>query len=200
VAAGGIFLCTYFSGIVAEDGRAWLGGYPGPLRRTLGIWVEEVDPLEPASQSNSLVIADGESLPPGVFSCGLWGEVLHLEGAQALAQFGHDFYAGRPAVTEHRFGQGRAYYIATRPESRFLDHMLELILAEQEITSPVSVPEGVEVTQRGRGEQKFIFVLNHHLEAQEIVLPEPMRDLLTGQMYEDRMSLAGRDVAILVAQ
>jgi beta-galactosidase len=78
--------------------------------------------------------------------------------------------------------------------------MLELILAEQEITSPVSVPEGVEVTQRGRGEQKFIFVLNHHLEAQEIVLPEPMRDLLTGQVYEDRMSLAGRDVAILVAQ
>ncbi len=198
VADGGVFLTTYFSGIVAEDGRAWLGGYPGPLRRTLGIWVEEVDPLEPPRQSNSLVIPDGDSISPGVYTCDLWGEVLHLEGARALAQFGHDFYAGRPAITEHRFGHGQAYYIATRPETRFLDQMLGALLAEQGIVTPLTVPEGVEVTQRRSGEQRFIFVLNHYQDEQEIILPEPMHDLLTGQVYEQRMSLAGRGVAILV--
>jgi beta-galactosidase len=199
VAAGGVFLTTYFSGIVAEDGRAWLGGYPGPLRRTLGIWVEEVDPLEPG-QSNSLVIANGERISPGAYTCDLWGEVLHLEGARALAQFGHDFYAGCPAVTEHRFGQGRAYYIATRPEPHFLDQMLGVILDEMRIAAPLTVPQGVEVTQRGNSERRFVFVLNHHPEEQEISLPEPMLDLLTGQVYEDRLSLAGRGVAVLVAQ
>lgn len=199
VAAGGIFLTTYFSGVVAEDGRAWLGGYPGPLRRTLGIWVEEVDPME-QGQTNSVVIPDGESLPPGVYSCNLWGEVLHLEGAHALARFGHNFYAGRPAITEHRFGQGRAYYIATRPERQLLDQMLGMVLAELGIAAPLTVPEGVEVTQRYAGDQGFIFVLNHQLDDQMITLPEPMRDLLTGQVYEQRMSLTGRGVAILVAQ
>jgi len=33
-----------------------------------------------------------------------------LEGARAMAQFGRDYYAGRPAITEHRFGTGCAYY------------------------------------------------------------------------------------------
>jgi beta-galactosidase len=126
--------------------------------------------------------------------------VLHLEGARALAQFGHDFYAGCPAVTEHHFGQGWAYYIATRPEAQFLDQMLGVVLDERRIAAPLTVPKGVEVAQRVNGEQRFIFVLNHYLEEQEISLPEPMHDLLTGQVYEDRLSLVGRGVAILVAQ
>jgi beta-galactosidase len=200
VEKGGAFLTTYFSGIVAEDGRAWLGGYPGPLRRTLGIWVEEVDPLESPRQSNSLVIPAGESLPPGAYTCDLWGEVLHLEGARALGHFGQDFYAGRPAVTEHHFGQGWAYYIATRPEPRFLDQMLAQILHELGITAPLVAPAGVEVTQRCVGEQRFTFVLNHHLEEQEVLLSEPMHDLLSGQVYGQRIALAGRGVTILVAQ
>ncbi|MBI1880391.1 MAG: beta-galactosidase trimerization domain-containing protein, partial [Chloroflexi bacterium] len=199
VAAGGVFLTTYFSGIVAEDGRAWLGGYPGPLRRTLGIWVEEVDPLPPG-QSNSLVIPDSERLSPGSYTCDLWDEVLHLEGARALAQFRHDFYAGWPAVTEHHFGQGWAYYIATRPEPQFLDQMLGVILTDLGITAPLPAPDGVEVTRRLAGEQEFMFILNHHPEEREIALPEPMRDLLTGRVFEHRLSLAGRGVAILVAQ
>lgn len=199
VAAGGIFLTTYFSGIIAEDGRAWLGGYPGPLRRTLGIWVEEADPLKPG-QSNSLVLSHDGGISTGAYTCDLWAEVLHLEGAQALARFGHDFYAGYPAATAHRFGQGRAYYIATRPEPQFLDRMLGTILAELGVAPPLTVPEGVEVTQRGNDGQKFTFVLNHHPEEREIYLPVPMRDLLTGQVYERRLALPGRGVAILVAQ
>lgn len=197
VAAGGIFLTTYFSGIVAEDGQAWLGGYPGPLRRTLGIWVEEVDPLGPG-QSNSLVVSNGSRISPGSYSCDLWGEVLHLEGAAALACFEHDFYAGCPALTENGFGQGRTYYIATRPEPQFLDQMLGMVLSDLRITAPLTVPTGVEVTQRGDGEHRFTFVLNHHPEEQEVSLPEPMRDLLTGQLIEHRLSLAGRGAAILV--
>ena len=107
VADGGVFLATYFSGIIAEDSRAWLGGSPGPLRHTLGIWVEEVDPLLPG-KNNSVVVSDGESVDPGTYACDLWCEVVHLEGARALARFGEDFYAGAPAITEHHFGLGRA--------------------------------------------------------------------------------------------
>jgi beta-galactosidase len=78
--------------------------------------------------------------------------------------------------------------------------MLGVILDELKIAAPLTVPKGVEVTQRGNGERRFIFVLNHHPEEREISLPEPMHDLLTGQVYEGRLSLAGRGVAVLVAQ
>ena len=199
VAAGGVFLTTYFSGIIAEDGRAWLGGSPGPLRRMLGIWVEEVDPLQPGL-SNSIVISDGEGVAPGTYPCDLWCEVVHLEGSRALARFGDDFYAGRAAITEHRFGQGRAYYVATRPEPALLRQILGGLLADLGITAPLAVPAGVEVSKRSTGGQEFIFVLNHHTDEQVIALPEPMRDLVTGQVYEQQMRLAGRGVALLVMQ
>jgi beta-galactosidase len=197
VAAGGVFLTTYFSGIVAEDGRAWLGGYPGPLRRTLGIWVEELDPLPPGT-SNRIVIDESAPLAPGTYACDLWCEVVHLEGARALARFGADFYADGPAITEHRFGQGRAYYVATRPEPALLRRLLGWLLAERMITAPLAAPEGVEVARRCTATQEFVFVLNHRHEAQTIGLSEPMSDLLTGQTYAQQLRLAGRGVAILV--
>src|SRR5699024_10897335 len=42
---GGTFVTTYFSGIADESDRVHLGGYPGPLRNVLGVWVEEIDAL-----------------------------------------------------------------------------------------------------------------------------------------------------------
>jgi beta-galactosidase len=199
VADGGVFLAGYFSGIIAEDGRAWLGGSPGPLRDTLGIWVEEVDPLQPG-KSNSIVISDNQSVAPGTYACDLWCEVVHLEGARALARFGEDFYAGAPAITEHGLGQGRAYYVATRPEPALLRQVLGGLLADLKIAAPLPAPTGVEVCKRCAGEQEFIFVLNHHMQEQVIRLPEPMRDLLTGQIYDQQMRLGVQGVALLVAQ
>ena len=59
VQGGGVLLTTYFSGVIGEDGRAWLGDRPGPaaLQRTLGIRVEEVDPFVPG-HVNHIVSGD----------------------------------------------------------------------------------------------------------------------------------------------
>ena len=40
VAGGGTFVTTFFSGIVDENDRVILGGYPGKLRKVMGIWAE----------------------------------------------------------------------------------------------------------------------------------------------------------------
>ncbi len=40
---GGIFVTTYFSGIVDEYDLVYPNGYPGAFRDLMGIWVEEVD-------------------------------------------------------------------------------------------------------------------------------------------------------------
>src|SRR5262249_52013511 len=53
VTGGGNLVTTYFSGIVDENDRVWLGGYPGALRDLLGIRIEEFGPL-PADQSVEL--------------------------------------------------------------------------------------------------------------------------------------------------
>ncbi|HZL02686.1 MAG TPA: beta-galactosidase, partial [Cellulomonas sp.] len=47
VAGGGHAVVTFFSGIVDQDDRVRLGGYPGAFRALLGITVEEFSPLLP---------------------------------------------------------------------------------------------------------------------------------------------------------
>jgi beta-galactosidase len=196
VERGGVFLTTFFSGVVDENDRAWLGGYPGPLRRMLGIWVEEFDPLTP-DMRNAVVVPEGAGAPAGRYSCDLWCDLVHLEGARALATYGEDFYAGRPAITEHRFGQGRALYVATRPDAALIAGLVAGLLADLGVTAPLDAPPGVEVTRRERAGRGYTFVLNHTPQPARIPLPAPMQDLLTGQTHTQSLLLAPLDVAIL---
>lgn len=193
---GGTFLTTFFSGVVDENDRAWLGGYPGPLRRALGIWVEEFDPLEP-DMSNRVLVPESSRLPRGVYNCDLWCDILHLEGARALAEFEDDFYAGHPAITENRLGRGRALYVATRPDETLVAHLVGTLLNEIGISPPLEAPEGVEVTRREADGRSYTFVLNHNTSQVRVPLPAPMRDLLTGKTHEHAVILPPHEVAIL---
>ncbi len=197
ISNGGVFLTTYFSGIVDESGRAWLGGAPAGLRNALGMLVEEVDPLL-SGHSNTLHVADNQIIPAGTYDCDLWCEVLHLEGAQAVAQFGKDFYAGQPAITEHHYGAGRSYYVATRPDPRLLEQLLGAILDSCGIVAPLNAPTGVEVIERSTANGTWTFVLNHTATEQIVPLPQPMRDLLTNQNHESSITMPSVGVAILV--
>ena len=58
VKKGGTLVTSFMSGIVDQSDNVHLGGYPGPLRRMAGIWVEEIDALAP-EQHNTVVFTDG---------------------------------------------------------------------------------------------------------------------------------------------
>ena len=96
---GGTFLTTYFSGYVDENDLVVTGGYPGKLRDILGVWVEESDAL-PEYKANRFVYQGQEY--PAKLLC----DIMHLEGAEALAEYQEDFYAGSPVVARNSFGQG----------------------------------------------------------------------------------------------
>ncbi len=193
---GGIFVTSYFSGVVDENALAWLGGYPGPLRETLGIWVEEFDPLEP-EMGNTVVVPTGSRLAAGHYRCQRWCDLLHLEGAQALALFGEDFYAGSPAITENHFGAGRAFYVATRPEEALISALVALLDDELQLASSSSAPEKVEIVQRRGQTGTYTFMLNHTAEPVEVSLAQPMYNVLKKTTHEHTIQLAGKDVAIL---
>jgi beta-galactosidase len=199
VEGGGTFLASYFSGVIDEDGRAWLGGYPGPLRRSLGLWIEEVDPFT-ADMANTVVTGDTAQLPFRDASCSAWAEVVRLEGASPIATFATDYYAGHPAITRHHLGRGKSYYIATELEEAMLGRFLGY-LAEEAGTAPslVTVP-GVEVTVRQGRESTYFFLLNHLTVSQRVVLPTPMQDIIKNERWENHIDLPPGDVAILVPE
>jgi beta-galactosidase len=195
VARGGSFVTTYFSGVVDETDLAY-EGYPGPLRRVLGIWVEEIDALF-EGQTNRIVMADGG----GSYNCARLCDIVHSQGAQVLATYGEDFYAGTPVLTEHSFGQGQAYYIASDPEERFLDMFYARLLAARGIAPLLDAPAGVEVTLREIGRRRLLFVLNHNPQGQTIALPagQRYRELLSQREVAGSIELAGYGVGILDA-
>jgi beta-galactosidase len=193
VERGGSFVTTYFSGVVDETDLAF-EGYPGPLRRVTGIWAEEIDALY-EGQTNHIVMADGS----GTYTCGRLCDIIHCEGATPLATYGDDFYAGTPVLTENSFGQGKAYYIASDPEDRFLDDFYGRLLQRHQIEPLLETPAGVEVTLRETEQRRLLFVLNHNAEAQQVALPAARRyhDLLSDTDVSGGIELRGYDVRIL---
>lgn len=189
---GGTLLTTYFSGYVNETDLVTLGGYPGKLRDILGIWVEETDAL-PAEMKNHFTY-DGIR-----YESGLLCDLLHSEGAQVLATYEEDFYAGMPALTCNRFGSGRAYYMATRPEQAFLTELMDRLCAEQGIKPVLDTPQGVEAAVRETADAQFLFLLNHAKEPRTVILDREGVDLITGQQLHrgQQITMNWTDVRIL---
>ena len=197
VQRGGVLLTTFFSGIIDHRYHATLAGYPGELRELLGIHVEEFDPLL-ETMSNAVRIEEGPLA--GVYPCTLWGELLHLEGAQALGTFTADYYAGRPALTMHSYGQGYAWYLATRGSDELLDRLARLLCQQANVKPTLEVPHGVEVTKRRRidGRQVY-FVLNHTAEKIELSLPQgEFYSLLNQRKVSGAIEISAQDVQILL--
>ncbi len=200
VEAGGTFVTTYWSGIVNETDLTYLTGFPGPLRHVLGIWSEEIDGLYDHEtnyiqfdQNNHLGLA-------GKYEVRDLCELIHLEGAEALAYYGKDFYQGRPALTVNQFGKGKAYYMAARQKLAFHRDFYKKILAETGIEPVInqSLPEGVSVTARSNQTTDFVFLMNFNNRETKVMLDKKeYQNILTKAQVSNQITLAPFGVEIL---
>ncbi|WP_102157870.1 beta-galactosidase [Zhihengliuella halotolerans] len=202
VAGGGHLVTTYFSGIVDENDRVLLGGYPGALREVLGIRVEEFRPLH-AGETVALGGVDGAAAE--VSGAGdLWSEIVDVtgEGVQVLARFeDNDELAGLPAVTRRSHGPdaGSASYVATRLDARARAGALEVLLGAAGVSSelPEALRGRVEMTVRRGPDADFAFLINRTDE--ELPLQGIDGEVLGGAGAPGgRGALAPREVAVLV--
>jgi len=196
---GGTLLTTFYSGIVDEHDHVGLGGYPSELRKLLGIHIEELDPWTP-EMANELVIKEGALT--GTYPCDLWGEVLHLEGAQAIGSFAHDYYAHSPALTVNKFGEGQAYYIATQSSKEFTAKLIKELCQEAQVAAVLQTSANIEVTKRVHGDGREIyFLLNHTSQAQQTKLPAgTFTSLLDGSHITGNIEIPAMDAAIIQKQ
>jgi beta-galactosidase len=195
VRGGGTLLATYCSAIVDENEHVVLGGYPAWLREALGLWIEEWAVM-PETQKNTLTFAGGEK-----YDAKHWCDVIHLEGAKALATFESDFFAGRAAVTENAFGKGAAFYLGTKPDAAGLTRVLDAVVARAKVAPVLQTPAHVEVAVREGGGKRFLFVLNHGEAAVEIALGGVKgTELLSGIRAAGTLKLTALGAAVVAVE
>lgn len=189
---GGTLLMSFFNDIVDENEHIHMGSYPAPFRDMLGIVVEEYAPYT-ETQTNTIRAKDGNQ-----FQCTFWSDVIHLKGADSIADFAEDYYAGYPAITHDIFGKGRAYYVGTVLEQSGMQWLTEYVCHSAGVQSVAAIaPAGVEILQRTNGKTRFLFVLNHSNEKVNVTVEGQGCDLLTGVDVNNSVELEPCEAAII---
>ena len=151
---GGHLVVTAWSGIADENDQLRQGDTPYGLTDLLGLRVTETvslwDGETVSCQSRSMDLPNTQ----GSILC----DVPALEGAEPLLQYGSAFFAGTPAITCNRFGEGTAWFVATRFPGDFYTSLYKMLCRESGM-APIwrhPVPEGVLLSYRG----PYVFLQN----------------------------------------
>ena len=189
---GGILVSGYMSGFVNSDDLCYLGGFPcGELKEVFGIWNEETDTLYPGE--SNIVDMNGKKYPAHDYC-----EVIHAESAQVLARYESDFYAGNPAVTVNKYGNGKAYYIAFRSDDEFACDFCNMLgIGSDGARRFIDYPAGVSVRTREDDENIFFFVQNFNDSAVCVNLTEEFTDVQNGKKISGSVELSVYDTLIL---
>lgn len=204
VAGGGRFVASVMSGLVDEDDLAHLLPGPGVLGKVMGIRIDETD-SQPVGHVNAVAFsgrtsAEADGTRETVCESRLVFDVIQREGAESVAEYRDDFYAGSSAVTRNRYGKGSGWYVGTVLDAAGMAELVDLIADDCDID--MRRPDGVEKAVRsievdGR-EMSFEFWLNHSGELREIVVGGGI-ELLSGRRYRggEVLELGPAEVAIM---
>lgn len=154
VRRGRHLVTTYFSGIVDEHDRVWLGGYPGALRDVLGITAEEFVPLLPGESAR---LASGAEAAH-------WSERISRVGhdVEVLDAYAEGDLAGMPAVTRRRVGEGSATYVSADIGREGARALLARLAADVDalVGDPLAADGRLEVIVRADGDTRHVFLAN----------------------------------------
>lgn len=157
VEKGGILMATYLSGYVNENALCFLGGFPGDgLTEVFGLYSEEIDTLYPEERNHAIFI--GEE-PKKEYAIRDFCERVTLLGAEVVARYGKDFYAGEPVVCRHTYREGASWYVAARLEEAGMERVLSQVCMEAGLEWR-ELPTGLELHIRRRDKEEYRFLMN----------------------------------------
>ena len=198
VRGGGTLVCFFRSGVKDEANAIVNRPLPGLLTEMCGVEVIEYDSLPPGVQKGlEWVTSEMEGTKRGVAQA--WADILAQRGAEVVARYTDDYYAGQPAITRNTYGEGSAIYVGTAGDAATHSALVGWLLSQTGVATPLEAPVGVEVTVRSKGAQRLLFILNHTTTPQQVTLDKSYRNLLGdhADQIEGALILAGHDVAIL---
>ena len=155
---GGTVVVTYWTGVVDESDLCRLGDTPYGLTGLLGLRRTEIDGMYDG-ETRRCTPASGCTLPEAQAS--ILCEVAvpnDTDPAEPLIVYAEDYFAQHPAAAVHKYGAGRAYYLASRFDEDFYRAFYRDAAKELGLMPawPQPLPAGVLAVKRG----SYVFVQN----------------------------------------
>ena len=191
----GTLVATFNTGLVDEHNMAPDTGYPHDLTDLFGLEVLEFDQLPPGEENH--LIFKGTFPTSHMHPARLWCDIIEPKDCQVLATYAKDFYAGRPALTLHAFGLGKAVYIGTQSHQHFYTDLITWLRQMCNLHPLLKVPDNVEVSLRQKDDERVFFLLNHQSSPLRIQFYKPMHDFLTGSTFTGNYDLPPHGVLVL---
>ena len=157
---GGTVILTTRSGVKDENNNAVMAQLPTAYADMAGVHVEEYDPIG----SDTVQVAFGDGT---VHQGKQWCDILCSDGAEVIARYGSEFFAGAPAITRNAYGKGRVWYIGTVGTQTLYDQLLACVAGQEALPVIPGLPERVEVTTRTGSGRKVYFLFNNDDQAKE---------------------------------
>jgi len=191
---GGIVVFTPRTGVKDEFNTVVNMKLPGLAAEMCGIEVDEYKSLPFDDQETIHFDIPGYE---GNFEVSVWSEILENHGAESVARYQRGEFAGKPAITRNRFGDGQVIYIGIFCDERFYDRIAFWLISEARIAPPLASSQGIEITERWQGDERILFLLNHNSQPRQIRVNREHVDLITGRKILGTLYLDARDVMIL---
>ena len=155
-------MTTYWSGIVNETDLCFLEGTPHGLMDVVGLRSEEIDGLFDGETNSASSISSYWLTEKDHYTSSELCDLVIPSSAKILMTYNEDFYKGMPALTLNHFGDGQAFYIATRFEEAFYHDFYSQLIEELELSTlpDFTVPKGVIISTRD--DYRFIQNFNNH--------------------------------------
>ncbi|HEY3195876.1 MAG TPA: beta-galactosidase [Candidatus Dormibacteraeota bacterium] len=127
-----------------------------------------------------------------------WYEELEVTDAGVVATYSDGAFAGSPAITERKVGDGRAIYVAGVATQSSLDSLYRLI-SDQLGLRALNLPEEVEAIRlEGGGDGELLALLNHSDREQRLSFNgSRWHDHLSGAIGEGSFDIGPYGVAFL---
>lgn len=194
VRKGGVLLADCRTGVKNETSLCYDRTLPGLLSEPLGITIEEYEAIAEGIEYE----VEGRGELPGSFTAQSFVDWVSPRGADSLAGYLPWHMREFAAATRNHFGSGWGFYIGTLvKEPSFYDSLIAEVLAKAGIVALVHPPAGVEVSVRVGEGRTLLFLINHTEEIHYISVPEGAKDLLSGKIAGDGLTLERLGVTVL---
>ncbi|OCT12958.1 hypothetical protein A8709_21795 [Paenibacillus pectinilyticus] len=194
VAGGGALLITFRSGTKTWNNQMSTLTVPGHFREMAGVELEEFDSIN-FGRTVKVKAEFGEG------TAAIWADVLNSNGAEVLATYDSHYYAGQPAVTVNRYGEGHVYYVGCDLDAVALGELMKLVAQREGLVPLLREPvSGVEIIAKTKDGQPFWVLLNYTNEGKRFEIPGDHVSLLDGSSVGGLITLAPYGVMVIRQQ